>query len=144
MECAANKLIVRTFGAVAIMNLLLVLFYAPFAEYAWKRNTDVPYIVLLLGAVVLLALLYCVVYRFRKFLANIFGKGYACSGVLFAAEIYWTCNAYFKTGWDAGDCLLPSAIELSYGLPVSNAAYFSMCPNNIVLLWIQSKVLKLS
>lgn len=142
MKCAANKIIDKAFGGVALVNLLLVLCYAPFAEYTWKRSTDLPNIVLLLGAAILLALLYYLIYRFQNLLANVFGRGYAVSGVLFWAEIYWTCNAYFKTGWDAGNCLLPSAIELSYGLPISDAGYFSMCPNNITLLWIQSKVLK--
>lgn len=142
MEKAKNRLITGVFGAAAAVNLILVLCYAPFAEYAGKRNTDLPNIVLLAGAAFLLALFYAFIRKFEDKLAGIFGKGYTATGVLFLAEIYWTCNAYFKTGWDAGDCLLPSAIELSYGLPVSNAAYFSMCPNNIVLLWIQSKALK--
>ena len=144
MERAANKFIFVIFGTVAVVNLLLVLCYAPFSEYAWKRDTDVPYVVLLAAAFFVLSILYYAVKRFQNSLAKAFGRGYAFTGVLFLAEIYWTCNAYFKTGWDAGDCLLPSAIELSYGLPVSNTSYFSMCPNNIVLLWIQSKVLKLS
>ena len=137
-----NRLITYVFGAVAFINLLLVLCYAPFAEYAYKRQTDVPNIVLLVGAVIILLLLYMFIGKFQDKLAMMFGRGYAATGVLLLAELYWTCNAYFKTDWDAGDCLLPSAIELSYGLPVSNSAYFSMCPNNIVLLWIQSKVLK--
>ncbi len=142
MEQAKNRLITYAFGAAALINLLLVLCYAPFAEYANKRNADLPNIVLLAGATVILALLYVFIRKFQDKLATIFGKGYTATGVLFLAEIYWTCNACFKTGWDAGDCMLPSAIELSYGLPVSNTAYFSMCSNNIVLLWIQSKVLK--
>lgn len=144
MEPAANKLTAGIFGAVAVINLLLVLCYAPFAEYAWKRNTDLPYIVLLAGAVLILAFLYYAVKRLQNPLAKVFGRGYTFSGVLFLAEIYWTCNAYFKTGWDVGNCMLPSAIELSYGWPISDTAYFSMCPNNIMLLWIQSKVFKLA
>lgn len=143
MEQAKNKVITCVFGVAAFANLLLVLFYAPFAEYAYKRQTDLPNIVLLAGAVVMLLLLYLFIRRFQDRLAAVFGRGYTATGVLLLAELYWTCNAYFKTGWDAGDCLLPSAIELSYGLSVSNSAYFSMCPNNIVLLWIQSRVLKL-
>ena len=113
MEPAANKLTAGIFGAVAVINLLLVLCYASFAEYAWKRNTDLPNIVLLAGAVMILALLYYAVKRLQNPLAKAFGRGYTVSGVLFLAEIYWTCNAYFKTGWDVGNCMLPSAIELS-------------------------------
>ncbi|MCM1540433.1 MAG: glycosyltransferase family 39 protein [Blautia sp.] len=143
MERTKNRLITYVFGAAAFLNLLLVLCYAPFAEYANKRQADLPYIVLLAGAVIALFLLYLLIGRLQDRLAAMFGKGYAATAVLFLAELYWTCNAYFRTGWDAGDCMMPSAIELSYGLPVSNAAYFSMCPNNIVLLWIQSRVLKI-
>lgn len=142
MEQARNRAITYVFGVAAFANLFLVLCYAPFAEYAYKRQTGIPNIVLLAGAVIILSLLYLCMRRFEDRIAAVFGRGYTATGVLFLAEIYWTCNACFKTGWDAGDCMLPSAIELSYGLPISNSAYFSMCPNNIVLLWIQSRVLK--
>ncbi|MCM1062992.1 MAG: glycosyltransferase family 39 protein [Eubacterium sp.] len=143
MEQAKNRLIKYVFGAAALINLILLLCYAPFAEYAYKRETDMPNVALLAGAIILLLFLYLFIGRFRDRLSAMFGKGYTATGVLFLAELYWTCNAYFRTDWDAGDCLLPAAIELSYGLPVTDPHYFSMYPNNIALVWIQSKVLKL-
>ena len=144
MTQCKNKIIFIAFGSFAVINMLILLFVAPFTDYTWKREFDLPNILLLPIGLIFLGVLYLFVYLLRDKLLRIWGKGGIFTALLFFGEVYWCYNTYFRTGWDAGFSVWPAAVEMSYGVPVTNEWYFSLYPNNILITWIYSVILKIN
>ena len=144
MEQCKNKVTAAVFGVVAVINIILLLFAAPFTEYTWKREFDLPNILLLPIALLFMGVLYLTVCRLREKLLRCWGKGGVFTALLFLCEVYWCYNTYFRTGWDAGFSVWPAAVEMSYGVPVTNDWYFSLYPNNILITWLYSIILRIN
>lgn len=63
--------------------------------------------------------------------------------ILFILQVYVCYNAYFETGWDVGLVMIPNARMIAEGrLADLSNEYFSTYPNNVLLLFLFSVIMK--
>lgn len=135
------------YGAAMVVILSIVLFQNGL-EYACKKYFDAPNLMLLCGTVALVAAL-SVGYgllqdRVDKVLSVISGKGiWVAAAILLAAQLLVTWNMYFSTGWDVA-VIVSQAQAMARGEEVSAITYFSHYPNNVLITWFFSVILKLA
>lgn len=73
MTQCKNKIVGIGFGIFSAVNIILLLFVAPFTDYTWKREFDLPNILLLPSALIFLGVLYFIVYLLRNRLIKLWG-----------------------------------------------------------------------
>lgn len=66
--------------------------------------------------------------------------------IFFGIQIYVCYNIFFETGWDPGQNIIPTVRLMLANADVSvmNDAYFSMFPNNLLLVQIYFLILKIN
>lgn len=149
-----KKCIRGIYFAFLFWNLGLVLFASGKMKYACRKSFDFSnWIYLMLGVLLfaVAALLYRALER-RIADASFFHSDFfhsdrpivLMSVLLFIAQIYVIYNYYFRTGWDAGNIVIPCAEQVAVGGDGSAwNSYFSCYPNNLLLVWIFSVVRKI-
>ena len=141
----------RIFGILFFIILFLILFVAQNMAYAYKVEFVLPnYVYLLLGLMIWAGVRVSEEYwpkGIKKYLKNNSEKLIRIFTILFFAFlVYIVYNYYFITGWDAG-LLINTTYQISEGQPFDSSTfdsyYFSIYPNNILLIFIFSKIMKL-
>lgn len=137
------------FLLVSTVILGLIVFAQPMLEYSYKKNFDYSNISLFI-----MGMLGIIVLVFLRVYIKVVGKGYIednstwmillASLLLFVVQVFVSYHIYFKTGWDAGDVILPTAQRLADGSSELNNKYFSRYPNNILLAYLFGSIIKIS
>lgn len=139
------------FGALFLIILLLVLLAAGNIDYAYKAEFALPnFIYLLLGLLIWTGVRFLEGYcprSIKKYWTENSEKLIRIGTVLFFVFlVYIVYNYYFITGWDAG-LLTDTAYQISAGQSFDSSTYesyyFSIYPNNILLIFIFSKITEL-
>lgn len=147
---------VAAFAGFMCLAVLLMIFAAPFMDYAYKRAFDLPNLLLaVLGVVAVAATLAAVVSpagaSLRRALSrqgSRFDRVVAVATVaLFAALVPFVRSYALETGWDSG-----AVTSIAWDIATSGAprdvawanSYFSMYPNNLFLLWMVTEVFQLA
>lgn len=128
----------------------LLVFCENFVEYACKAEVIVNNFVIV---IIFLALL-SAYYYFRLKIKTDFcfwNQDYdkivnICTGLFLVVQIYVCYNIFFITGWDSGAFIVPAAGTLLENGDTSalNDAYFSVYPNNLLLVNIYCLILKIN
>jgi len=67
-----------------------------------------------------------------------------CCGVLFLFQLFFSWHTYFLTGWD-GEDVRQNALFMATGNSGGiSHFYFSICPNNLMLAWVFSLILRVA
>lgn len=128
----------------------LLLFVAPSLEYLCKKTFQFDNITLLIFDILVVCVIFAIMKFTKKYYCKIQVKNIdivilICSIILFFIQLYIGYNILFLTGWDAGAAVFPAADLASTGSSMNDFnAYFSTYPNNILLVWIFSKVFKIA
>lgn len=139
------------FGGLFFIILFLLLFAVQNTVYAYKAEFALPnYVYLLLGLVIWVGVRVSEEYwpkAIKEYLKVHSEKFIRILTILFFVFlVYIVYNYYFITGWDAG-LLIDTAYQISSGQSFDSSTYesyyFSIYPNNILLIFIFSKIMKL-
>lgn len=139
------------FGILFLIILLLVLFAAGHINYAYKAEfAFANYVYLPIGLLVWIGIRISEEYwpkSIQNYLKYNSEKIIRILTILFFVFlVYIVYNYYFITGWDAG-LLVDTAYQVSSGQSFDSTTYesyyFSIYPNNILLIFIFSMIMKL-
>ena len=139
------------FGILFFIILFLVLFAAQNTVYAYKAEFALPnYAYFLLGVLIWAGIRVseeCWPRGLKTYLKDNSEKLIRIFTILFFVFlVYIVYNYYFITGWDAG-LLVDTAYQISSGQSFDSSTYesyyFSIYPNNILLIFIFFKIIKL-
>ena len=131
------------------MISFLVLFMSPILSYKCKKTFLFSNITLLffdILAVLILSIIWKMSGRHLSKFIDKYGTGFIvfCSMILFLVQVYICYNIYFLSGWDVGYVIAVARASIAER-PLNNAySYFSRYPNNILILWIFTKILKIN
>jgi len=137
--------VIYAFTVMICFVLILLLFCSKLTDYSYKRSFLAGNILLLGGGIVAAA---CLV-LFRKKCGRILGKMCRDSTstirkltlFLIPVQIYICYNAYFYTEWDVA-MIIRETFCVVEGKPLTSVPYFSIYPNNILLLAVFSLIKK--
>ena len=128
---------------------VLILF---FQEYAWRKNL-LPNAVLLVAILVIAGGIYCIRRRrgrnIRKYRLNSKQELFwllAFSATLYVVQLAVIWNAGFRTSWDPGAVLYGAryAAQQDRAGIESMAYYFSVYPNNLLLVFFYAVILRIN
>lgn len=128
--------------------ILLVLFLQNVESYASLRIFPAENIILaLIGGIVTAGLLKVKAIQEKRNKSEKYSKHVRIlcifSALLFILQLIISWNIYFKTGWDA-NMVMTAAEQVASGKTENlNNVYFSRYPNNVMLVWVFSKLLQL-
>lgn len=140
-ERESTPTILRVIGLLwgaMLAGVILLILLAPTIQYAGKQVFGQP-IFLGLSGIALEILLFLLVSKVQVSERIVV----AFSGLFFVAQIFLVSTYFFKTGWD-----VRTIIEAAEGLAKGDTSYemippyLSQYPNNILLVWLFSKVFK--
>ena len=141
-----------------MMGLILgCLLFLPHLDYQCKKVFDIANLPLLLGGMGLMLALMCAylwltgsgrVLRLRAYRLAAQHKNclyLLCLLLLLLTQVYIARNVLFRAGWDPG-AVLQFAHGRAQSIPPSGweSAYFSRCPNNLLLTWFYSFALRVN
>lgn len=109
-------------------------------DYAYKRVAAPNILLLLLG--LLFTLLLALALR-RADGRRTDALVLLLAPLLLLVQLVCVRAYYFRTGWDV-ELVLQSAFDLARGLPTEGGTYYSLYPNNLLLVYLLSKVLRLA
>lgn len=125
---------------------ILLLVGAPLLTYFCKKTFYFQNFTLLILDIMVLYILFMAI-KFTKKYYYAFVKAnadkiiLAFTIILFFVQLFVGYNILFLTGWDVGGMVIPAAKSIVNGTTMDGYnGYFSVYPNNILLVWIQSKV----
>lgn len=137
------------FFAIFLFVAELLFFAHPWLNYVVKKTFLLPNVVLL----PLTLLLFYGVYRLSLVLRRKNWKIWGMnpdhivllgSVVLLFVQLFISYHIYFATGWDAGGYVLPTARMIASGESVASMNfYFARYPNNILMVWLFSLIMRL-
>lgn len=138
------------YGLAAIMALILFLMLLNNIQYLGKKEYALPNIALLgIDVLIFAVTVFCGRQRVVKECKRRFEKHsdkivFFMTFFLLCAEMYIAYNIHFKTGWD-GRHVWENAknIAVSNTAEINNA-YFSRCPNNLLITLIGGLILKIN
>lgn len=126
---------------ITCIILVLVLFFADRIPYSYKKEFYVGNRAVLCITSLSAVFLFVSFNRwksFKKFIETHSDKMISLfTKICFVLQIYFCYNAYFHTGWDAA-VINNGASELAGNRFLSDTAYFSQFPNNLLLTCIFS------
>lgn len=139
------------FGAITGI-ILLFLFFFETVDYSCKKVFGLPDKLMIITAVIIFAAAYVAVEyiknhtAFRKAVSFDTDKAIKIAVLcLFAIQVYISYNILFETDWDAGIILYSVRGFLAGdGLDEFRQWYFSLYPNNLMLLFYELLVLKIN
>ena len=137
---AAGRTIYFLYSAVLIWILSVVLFMNRLETAEWVRKQFLVPNWLLLAIVIAILCLIRLPGHGLIFLKRFDIR--AASLILFVFQLFISYNIYFETGWDAGENIMTDALLLAHGEPLTEVAagYYSMYPNNILILFIEKTI----
>ncbi len=121
-----------------------------FVEYACKREVIVNNFVIIIAFLAVLSAYYYLRLKIKRnfeFSSLDYNKVVnICTGLFFLVQIYVCYNIFFVTGWDSGAFIVPAAGTLLGNGDTSglNDAYFSVYPNNLLIVNIYCLILKIN
>lgn len=140
------QIIKYIFLAFFLIISSLLLFAAPVLTYFCKKTFYYQNITIIILDILTVYILYTVIKYTKKYYSE-FVKANSekiiliCTIILFFIQLFIGYNILFYTGWDVGGMIIPAARSIAYGGAMdSYNGYFSVYPNNILLVWIQSKI----
>ena len=133
--------------AVFLIISTLLLIGAPLLTYFCKKTFYFQNFTLVILDIMVLYILFMAI-KFTKKYYYAFAKAnadkiiLAFTIILFFVQLFIGYNIVFYTGWDVGGIILPAAKAAAYGESMDSfTGYFSVYPNSIFLVWIQSKII---
>ncbi|MBP3308857.1 MAG: hypothetical protein J6L90_05400 [Clostridia bacterium] len=143
-----KKSIAYLWAGIVLFIGLCVLILPSFIEYYCKKHFTLPNAVVFLIDLVFISATVFVAIRYGKRLERALDKfvsrGFVIvlAAALFLVQLYIARNIYFLTGWDAG-MVFDSAVSMSQG-GVANEQYFTSYPNNLLITFLYSFILKVN
>ena len=147
----AHSIVIAAGGSLFALLFLLATVVNGALDYVWKLGQAVPNTLLLpVGLLIVLA-----VYLAGRAVGQwVLGHGagekqvlaavIGMAGVLFFLELFLCYQFYFRTGWDV-DALFIGGMRLMSGGDLSTIEeYLALYPNNILLVLIESFILKVN
>lgn len=129
-----NKTI-NTFNLIIISFILILILFFNRLNYSLRNDYKLSFILLGIIFLVLIILLTNKI----KINNKIF---YIVCVLLFIIETYFVYNYYFYTGWDAGYIYTFSS-DLIHAEWIKDVSYFSIHPNNILIVYFYQLIIKL-
>lgn len=149
IEFILYRLINILFFAMFLSISSLILIFNPWISYMTKKTFLFSNMTLLLFDVLVFVIILLVWRRIYPHV-SMFIKKYAThyiiisSMILFCIQLYVSYHIYFATGWDVGNAVIPAAKLMASGNSLKDInPYFSIYPNNIVLVWIFAELIKI-
>lgn len=140
MQCIKIFYSLMIAGIISICLLFQSVSYARTKEFFINNIWIIPIgLLVIFGIFLLLKLL--INNRYGKFEVTIL---FSINILFLVLQIYCVYNYYFYTDWDA-----KTVVDCAYGVVNNNfentyVEYFSMCPNNLLIVFIFSKIIQIS
>lgn len=131
------------YTAVMLWILFTILFLGGLPTAEWVRKS------FLLPNGILLAIAAAVIGMIiRTGVLNRFSARFRimpASLILLAVQLFIAHRIYFETGWDAGENVMTDAWALAAGQGLSDTAagYYSMYPNNVLILFLEKTIFRI-
>lgn len=129
-----NKTI-NTFNLIIISFILILILFFNRLNYSLRNDYKLPFILL---GIIFLVLIILFTNKI-KINNKIF---YIVCVLLFIIETYFVYNYYFYTGWDAG-YIYSFSSDLIHAEWIKDVSYFSIHPNNILIVYFYQLIIKL-
>lgn len=133
--------------AVFLIISTLLLIGAPLLTYFCKKTFYYQNITLIILDILTVYILYVIIKYTKKYYSEFIKANsekiiLVCTIILFFVQLFVGYNILFYTGWDVGGMIIPAAKAAAYGEAMDRfTGYFSVYPNSIFLVWIQSKII---
>ncbi len=140
LEQTFYRMTAACWGIFVALILPLILVFAHFMTDSAAATSVLPDFVLLLIGLVVLTGATWLCRRIRSVPAYTI---YILSALVFILQAIVFYNMYFESGWDSG-VVVSSAREAAAGTEITQAAYFSRYPNNVLICGIYTGIFKLA